>query len=57
MTRTKPHTGHEMHLCAMVEENGLSENMKPLVKNAEYVCMCCGRAAKSCENLCSPESI
>ena len=57
MTREKPHTGHENHLCAMVEDKGLTKEMKPLVKNAKYVCICCGRVAANKANICSPESL
>ncbi len=57
MTKEKPHTGHENHLCAMVEDKGLTKEMKPLVKNAKYVCMCCGRVAANKANICSPESL
>lgn len=55
MPKTEPHPGHSKHLCAMVEANGLTDKMKPLIKNAKYVCVCCGRAAAKAENLCSPE--
>jgi len=57
MTREKPHTGHENHLCAMIEDKGLTKEMKPLVKNAKYVCTCCGRVAAKKANICSPESL
>jgi len=57
MTNVKPHTGHENHLCAMVEDEGLTKEMLPLIKNAKYVCICCGRSAAKAENLCSPEAI
>ena len=57
MTRTKPHTGHEHHLCAMVEDVGLTKEMKPLIKNAKYVCTCCARVAAKEENLCEPEPL
>lgn len=57
MTRAKPHSGHESHLCAMVEDAGLTEKMKPLIKNAQYVCVCCGRSAAQKKNLCEPEPL
>jgi hypothetical protein len=57
MTKTEPHPGHEKHLCVMVEEKGLTEEIKGLIKNANYVCSCCGRAAANKENLCSPEPL
>lgn len=57
MTRIEPHAGHEHHLCAMVEDAGLTEEMRPLIKNAKYVCTCCARAAAKKENLCEPEAL
>ena len=57
LTNIKPHTGHETHLCSMVEENGLTKTMKPLIKNGKYVCTCCARVATKKENLCNPESL
>ncbi len=57
MTQTEPHPGHEHHLCAIVEATGLTKEMKPLIKNAKYVCTCCARAAAKKENLCEPESL
>jgi hypothetical protein len=31
--------------------------IKTLVKDAQYVCSACGRAAASAKNLCCPEAI
>jgi hypothetical protein len=31
--------------------------LKSMVKNSEYVCSSCGRAASSAEAVCSPESV
>ena len=33
------------------------EKMKKLVKDAEYICKNCGRAAKDEENLCNPSKL
>ncbi len=33
------------------------ERVKELVKDPKYVCGCCGRVARSKENLCSPEPL
>ena len=41
----------------MVEEKGLTENMKPLIKNGKYVCTCCARVAAKAENICDPEPL
>jgi hypothetical protein len=57
MTRTKPHTGHETHLCAMVDNEVGAAKLKPLVKNAKYICICCCRGATKAENLCAPEPL
>jgi hypothetical protein len=57
MAKTKPHAGHEKHLCAMIEKTGLTPKMKPLIKDAKFVCTCCGRAALKAESLCSPEPL
>jgi hypothetical protein len=55
-----PHPAHEQHLCYLqnlgyVESN--LEDYKKLVKNPQYVCKNCGRAAASEINLCSPEKL
>ena len=56
MTKNKPHTGHEDHICAMVED-GLTKDAKKLMKKAEFVCSCCSRVAVNAENLCCPEPL
>ncbi|MGA3290637.1 MAG: hypothetical protein ABSD42_10410 [Candidatus Bathyarchaeia archaeon] len=55
MSKTQPHPGHEKHLCKMVEDEVPTEKLKPLVKNAKYICKCCGRAVAKAENVCAPE--
>ena len=55
--KKEPHPGHEKHLCKMVEDKGVTDEIKALIKNPKYVCSCCGRAAAKQENLCSPESL
>jgi hypothetical protein len=53
---TDLHPDHEKHLCHI---SGL-RNMKTvgqLAKDAQYVCIVCGRAAKSPSNLCEPGKI
>jgi len=52
-----PHPGHEKHLCKMVEDNIPIEKIKPLVKDAKYICTCCKRVAAKAENLCAPEPL
>jgi hypothetical protein len=55
-----PHPAHEQHLCYLqnlgyVESN--LEDYKKLVKNPQYVCKNCGRAAANEKNLCKPEKL
>jgi hypothetical protein len=57
MSKKQPHAGHEKHLCTLVEDKTPIEKLKPLVKNAKYICKGCGRAAAKAENLCAPEPL
>ena len=57
MSKTQPHAGHEKHLCKLVEDKTPTEKLKPLVKNAKYICKGCGRVAAKAENLCAPEPL
>jgi hypothetical protein len=50
------HPDHEKHLCHITS----LRNMKTvglLAKNAQYVCVACGRAARDRANLCEPARI
>jgi hypothetical protein len=50
------HPDHEKHLCHIVS----LRNMKTagaLAKDAQYLCVVCGRAARSSQNLCEPGKI
>ncbi len=50
--------GHENHLCKLViGDQADIESIKPLVRNAKYVCKTCGRAAANSENLCNPTQL
>jgi len=51
-----PHEGHERHLCELVK-NMSQEEYKSLIRNAQYFCQHCGRAAANSKNLCFPEKI
>lgn len=46
-------------ICSVSESNDehRMEYLKDMVKNSEYVCSVCGRAASSEEALCAPESV
>jgi hypothetical protein len=57
LSETQPHPGHENHLCYMTEKEVPLEKMKPLVKDAKFICHCCRRAAAKAENLCMPEPL
>jgi hypothetical protein len=46
--------GHEKHMCELTKQKRFNE-IKTLAKNAQYVCVACGRAAAKAENLCKPE--
>jgi hypothetical protein len=50
------HPDHEKHLCHIIS----LRNMKTagaLAKDAQYMCVICGRAAKHAVNLCEPAKI
>jgi hypothetical protein len=51
------HVGHDEHLCYLKNLGFMEENphdyMK-LVRDANYICEQCGRAAVSPDNLCKP---
>jgi hypothetical protein len=51
-----PHEGHGRHLCELVK-NMAQEEYRSLIRNAQYFCQHCGRAAAKSENLCFPEKI
>lgn len=49
------HPGHEKHLCKLVVGDQRDiEEIKDLVRGAQYICECCGRAAAKAENVCVP---
>jgi hypothetical protein len=41
----------------MVEDKVPIEKIKPLVKDAKYICTGCMRTAANAENLCAPEKL
>jgi len=41
----------------MVEDKVPIEKIKPLVKDAKYICKACMRTAVKAENLCAPEKL
>ena len=50
---------HDSKLCAMICCPGKVDmkQLKPLVKDARFICRDCGRAAASAKNLCSPKKL
>ncbi|MGW8323055.1 MAG: hypothetical protein ACWGSD_16015 [Thermodesulfobacteriota bacterium] len=55
-----PHPDHEKHLCLLKNIGYVKshlEEYKALVREPDYVCRKCGRAAASKKNLCKPERI
>ena len=57
----EPHGEHEQHLCHLHQIHQLltenPEAYKALVREAKYVCLGCGRAAASEDNLCAPRPL
>ena len=54
---TKPHPGHEAHLCMAKNVGFVKNNLqeyKKYVRNVKFVCRNCGRAAAKAENLGAP---
>lgn len=50
------HPDHEKHLCHISSLRNM-KTVGQLAKDAQYVCIVCGRAAKSSLNLCEPGKI
>lgn len=50
------HPDHEKHLCHISSLRNM-KTVGELAKDAQYVCIVCGRAAKSSVNLCEPGKI
>lgn len=53
---TDLHPDHEKHLCHITSLRNM-KTVGQLAKDAKYVCIVCGRAAKSHLNLCEPGKI
>ena len=47
------HLHHEKHLCSLADKRKM-KTVARLAKDAKFMCLICGRAAKSEENLCWP---
>jgi len=53
---TDLHPDHEKHLCHISSLRNM-KTVGELAKDAKYVCVVCGRAAKEAVNLCEPAKI
>ncbi|MDH4203091.1 MAG: hypothetical protein OEV87_09370 [Phycisphaerae bacterium] len=52
-----PHPGHDKHLCYLINlryQESNPEDYKALIKNPQFFCRNCGRAAADSKNLCKP---
>ena len=49
-----PHFGHEKCLCKIWAETYDVDEVRDMVKNAQFICKLCGRAATKKEYLCDP---
>ncbi len=47
------HPDHEKHLCHITSLRNM-KTVATLAKNAQFLCVACGRAAKDQINLCEP---
>ena len=55
-----PHPGHDKHLCYLINlrfQESNPEDYKTLIKDPEFYCQNCGRAAASADNLCKPAKL
>lgn len=45
------------HLCDLMADKDAFEAVKEAVKDAQFICTACGRAAKTEDSLCVPEKL
>ncbi|MEW6441803.1 MAG: hypothetical protein AB1640_12790 [bacterium] len=57
MENKMPHTGHEEHMCYLVNIRTDLSKLKELARDAKFICKNCARAAKEKKNLCNAESL
>jgi hypothetical protein len=50
------HPDHDKHLCHITNLRNM-KTVGKLAKDAQFLCLACGRAAKDHENLCEPAKI
>ncbi len=59
-TQQMPHPEHDKHLCYLENIGYIKSNLetyKELVRQPQYVCRKCGRAAAGKNRLCKPEKL
>jgi hypothetical protein len=55
-----PHPEHDKHLCYLNNlrfQESNPDDFKNLIKNPDFFCQNCGRAAASSKNLCKPTKL
>ena len=50
-------SSHKQHMCQRVARKEAMDQLKPLVKNAKFICRGCGRVANEAKWLCDPEGL
>ena len=50
------HPDHEKHLCHITSLRNM-KTVGRLAKDAQFLCIACGRAARDAKNLCEPTKI
>jgi len=48
---------HDRHMCMLVAKRVPLDQLKPLVKDAKYICKNCARATNDPKNVCAPEAL
>ncbi len=54
---TCTHVNHDEHMCMLLAKKTDVEALKPIVRDAKFICKNCGRAAAEAERLCAPVAL
>jgi hypothetical protein len=54
MAAKMPHSGHDKHMCYLVNMRTNISDLKKLAKDAKFMCRNCARVANNKKNLCNP---
>jgi len=54
MATKMPHSGHEDHMCYLVNIKTDLSKLKEIVKEPQFICKNCARVATDKKNLCNP---